>query len=41
MFSDLSMNGQIEGFHVNKETAVWILQQVIEIEQAEKREKCD
>lgn len=34
MFSHFSINCQIKGFHVYKEPAVGILQQIIEIEQA-------
>jgi len=37
MFNNFSIYGQIKGFHVHKETAIGILQQVVEIEQSEVR----
>ena len=37
MFSGFSIQCQIKGFHVHKEPAVWILQQIVQIKQAGKK----
>lgn len=41
MFYDLSIHCQFKGLHVNIEPAVRVLQQVVQIEQAEERKKKD